>query len=245
MEPHPLRHQVFLARRAVASAIHVRHLPEVALEDALPAIGDLEITIAHRFRQRGLPHGDAYVLSLITAYLQPERIFEIGTGTGEGTVLMARQAPNARIDTLDLGTCLPTLGTQRGDLPLAGAAVGGAFRDSPCTPRITQHLADSARFDFSPFARRIDLVFVDGAHTAAYVANDSEAAFMMASPRGVVVWDDCHLYHPAIGRILRRWRRDGTQIFRIPGTRLAMWQSERGPRRPHAAVAVPRPETTA
>jgi predicted O-methyltransferase YrrM len=245
MEPHRLRHQFFLVRRAAASAIHLRHLPEVALEDALPGIGDLEITIAHRFRSRGLPYGDAYVLALVTAYLQPRRIFEIGTGTGEATVLMARQAPSARVDTLDLGASVPTLGTQRGDLPLAGASVGDAFRDSPWSPPITQHLRDSATFDFAPFAGRIDLIFVDGAHTTRYVANDSAAAFAMASPRGVVVWDDCHLYHPAISRVLRRRRRDGTQIFRIAGTRLAMWQSERSPRRRQATASKPREEVTA
>ena len=244
MRPHRLRHQFFLVRRAAASAIHLRHLPEVALEDALPGIGDLEITIAHRVRPRGLPHGAAYVLSLVTAYLQPQRIFEIGTGTGEATLLMARQAPTARVDTLDLGACAPTLGTQRGDLPLPGARVGDAFRDSPWSPLINQHLGDSAGFDFAPFAGRIDLVFVDGAHTDGYVANDSAAALAMASPRGVVIWDDCHLYHPSISRVLRRRRRDGMQIFRIAGTRLAMWQAEGSPRRRQAAAAEARPEIT-
>jgi predicted O-methyltransferase YrrM len=234
--PHSVRHHLFLLRRAAASARFLRHLPVGVLEDAFPGIGDVEITMAHRFRPRGLPHGGACVLSVITAYLQPRRIFEIGTGTGEGTLLMARQAPAARIDTLDLGVAEATLGAQRGDLPLAASEVGEAFRGTPWATRIEQHLGDSATFDFSPLSGKIDLVFVDGAHTAGYVASDSRAAFTMASERGVVVWDDCHLYHPGIGRALLRLQRDGIPIFRVADTRLAIWQAHGSPRTPQAAA---------
>jgi Methyltransferase domain len=233
-QPPSMRHQVFLLRRAAASARFLRCLPAIDLGDAFPGIGDIAITMTHRFRPRGLPYGDAYVLSLVVAYLQPRRIFEIGTGSGEGTLLMARQAPDTPIDTLDLGTSSATLGTQRGDLPLAGSEVGSAFRDTPWAAAIRQHLGDSARFDFSPFHGEMDLVFVDGAHTAEYVANDSRAAFAMTAGRGVVVWDDCHLYHPAVSRILAAQRDAAMPILRIAGTRLALLQGEDAPRRPHA-----------
>jgi predicted O-methyltransferase YrrM len=216
------RHQAFLLRRAAASARYLRHIPTVALEDTFPGIGELEVTISHRFRPRGLPHGDAYVLALVIAHLHPRRIFEIGTGTGEATLLMARQAPAARIDTLDLGVGAASLGTQRGDLPLAARKVGEAFHGSDWAGTIEQHLGDSATFDFSPFRGQIDVVFVDGAHTARYVASDSRAAFAMANARGVVIWDDCHLYHPDVSRILLRQRR---RICRIDGSRLAVWRA--------------------
>jgi hypothetical protein len=83
----------------------------------------------------------------------------------------------------------------------------------------------------------MDLVFVDGAHTADYVANDSRAAFAMTSGRGVVVWDDCHLYHPAVSRILAARRGAATPILRITGTRLAIMQAEDAPRRPQSEHA--------
>jgi Methyltransferase domain len=236
-QPPSVRHQLFLLRRAAASARFLRNVPALDLGEAFPGIGDVAITMTHRFRPRGLPYGDAYVLSLIVAYLQPRRIFEIGTGSGEGTLLLARQAPDARIDTLDLGTAPAALGSQRGDPPLAGAEVGTAFCDTPSAPAIHQHLGDSARFDFSPFHGEIDFVFVDGAHTAEYVENDSRAAFAMAGRRGVVVWDDCHLYHPAVSRILAARRRAGTPIVRVAGTRLALFRGEDAPRRPAARQA--------
>jgi len=220
--PPSARHQAFLVRRAAASARYLRHIPTVAVEDAFPGIAELAITITHRVRPRGLPHGDAYVLALVIAYLEPRRIFEIGTGTGEGTLLMARQAPAARIDTLDLGVSAASLGTQRGDLPLAAPHVGEAFHETRWAPMIHQHLGDSATFDFSPFRGKIDVVFVDGAHTAEYVESDSHAAFAMTSAGGVVIWDDCHLYHPAVSRILSRQSRP---IHRIKGSRLAVWRA--------------------
>jgi predicted O-methyltransferase YrrM len=236
-QPPSLRHQAWLLRRAADSARFLRRLPAVELGDVFPGIGDIAIVMTHRCRPRGLPYGDAYVLALIVAYLQPRRIFEIGTGTGEATLLMARQAADARLDTLDLGTAPATLGTQRGDLPLGATAVGEAFRTVPWASAIHQHLGDSAGFDFRPFHAAIDLVFVDGAHTARYVANDTEAALAMAGARGVVVWDDCHLHHPAVSRVLARRRREGMPIVRIAGTRLAVWTARDAPQHPQPRLA--------
>lgn len=216
------RHQVFLARRAAAAARHLRSLPITVLEDAFPGVEELTIPMRHRFQPRGLPHGDAYVLALITAHVRPRRIFEIGTGTGEGTVLMAAQAPEASIDTLDLGDAPASLGEQGGDAPLAHVEVGRAYRESPYAERITQHLGDSARFDYAPFRGEMDMVFVDGAHTYDYVRSDSRTALSLARPGGVVVWDDCHLYHPGVAQALVELSREGIAVARVNASRLAV-----------------------
>jgi predicted O-methyltransferase YrrM len=220
------RHQVFLLRRAARAAVNLRRIPSTTLADLFPGVDELEVPMRHHFRPRGLPHGDAYVLALITATVRPRRVFEIGTGTGEGTLLMARNAPGARIDTLDLGADADaSLGEQRGDAPLVADSVGGAFRGSEFEGSITQHLGDSAQFDFTPFAGQMDLVFVDGAHTAEYVRADSQAAFAMLAPGGTVVWDDCHLYHPGVGKGLAALRAEGRPITRIETSRFAALRS--------------------
>jgi predicted O-methyltransferase YrrM len=216
------RHQLFLLRRAARSAVSLRRLESATLDDLFPGVNELEVAVRHNFRPRGLPHGDAYVLALITASVRPQRIFEIGTGTGEGTLLMARGAPDAKIDTLDLGAGEDaSLGEQRGDAPLAADRVGGAWAETEHAERITQHLGDSAKFDFAPFAGQMDLVFVDGAHTADYVRADSLAAFDMLAPGGVVVWDDCHLYHPGVAKGLAGLCAEGRPITRIETSRFA------------------------
>ena len=220
-----LRHDMWLLKRGAAAAPYFRKMPEGFLSDVLPGVGDVPITIQHDYEARGLPYGEGYVLSLITAYLQPERIFEIGTGTGGATLLMARQAPEARIDTLDLGTEASSLGVQKGDEPIDYGEVGQLYRESPHADRITQHLGDSAKFDFSPFFGRMDLVLVDGSHTYEYVGIDSQTALRLVRPGGVIVWDDCHLYHAGVSRALVGLVRDGRPVRRILSTRFAVMRA--------------------
>jgi hypothetical protein len=136
---------------------------------------------------------------------------------------MARQAPAARIDTLDLGNERPSLGEQRGQPPWQDLdTIGRAYKDSPHADRVHQHFGDSATFDFSPFRGSTDLVFVDGGHTYQYVASDSRHALDMIGSDGVIVWDDCNALSPGVSRALLELRGRGEPVHRIVGTRLAV-----------------------
>lgn len=222
VRPQPLRH-AFPLRAAAAAYPRLLRIPAARLEQLCPGIDELAITLRHTTHARALDHGEAYVLSLLTAYLQPRRIVEIGTASGQATLLMARQAPEARIDTLDLGNEAPSLGEQRGQPPWTDlSTIGAAFRGTEHAERITQHFGDSARFDFAPFAGAIDLVFVDGAHTYEYVRSDSRAALAMLAPGGAIVWDDCNALSPGVARALVELRRAGEPVHRIVGTRFAL-----------------------
>jgi hypothetical protein len=212
----------FPLRAALGALPYVPRIPAARLEALFPGIGDLEISIQHETLDRALNHGEAFVLSLVTAWLRPSRIFEIGTASGQATLLMARQAPEARLDTIDLGNNAPSLGEQRGQPPLQDLSqIGIAFRGSAVESRVTQHFADSARFDYEPFEHAIDLMFIDGWHTYAYVKADSAAALRIVRPGGVVVWDDCNYLSPGVSRALLELRRGGTPVYRVIGTRLA------------------------
>ena len=70
------RHELFLLRRAARSWPYWSRLPRVSVEQAFPGISRLEVSVSHSYSPRGLPHGDAYVLSLITAHVRPRRVFE-------------------------------------------------------------------------------------------------------------------------------------------------------------------------
>jgi len=218
-----LRDHAFNLAMAVSAARHVPRLPRVMLDDLLPGVGTIPITIQHEMRERALPHGEALVLSLLVAYFKPRRIFEIGTASGAGTLLMARQAPQALIDTLDLGAAAPALGTQPGEPPITDLGrIGVAWRGTEHGSRITQHFGDSATFDYGPFAGVEDLVFIDGAHHYPYVLSDSRAALSMLSPTGVIVWDDCNYVCPGVSKALFELRAEGREISRIYGTRFAI-----------------------
>jgi hypothetical protein len=71
---------------------------------------------------------------------------------------------------------------------------GEAYRGTEEEARITSLYGDSATFDFSPLAGQVDVVFVDGSHSHAYVKNDTERALEMLAPGGVIAWDD----YPAV-----------------------------------------------
>jgi predicted O-methyltransferase YrrM len=64
----------------------------------------------------------------------------------------------------------------------------------------------------------MDLVFVDGAHTFEYVQNDSQKAWRMLKPGGVVVWHDCRAQTPDVVRFLLQ---SPYQAARVEGTTLA------------------------
>jgi len=220
------RDHLFHLRMALTSARFVPRLPRATLDDLFPGIGQLTILMQHEVRERALLHAEAYVLSLIAAFVEPKRIFEIGTATGQSTLLMARQAPNATVDTLDLGSARPALGVQADEPPWAEVeAIGTAYRGTEHGDRITQHLGDSASFDYEPFAGVVDLVFVDGAHTYDYVCSDSRNALHILAPRGVIVWDDCNYQNPGVSRALYELHQAGTEVYRVHGTRFAVHRS--------------------
>ena len=217
------RDHLFHLRMALSAARHVPRLPRATLEELFPGIGGLTISMQHEVRDRALLHAEAYVLSLTTAFIQPKRIFEIGTATGQSTLLMARQAPEAAIETLDLGSVEPALGVQQDEHPWAELeSIGAAFVGTEHAAHITQHLGDSATFDYEPFAGAVDLVFVDGAHTYEYVRSDSRNALRMLAPAGVIVWDHCNYQNPGVSKALHELHEAGTEVYRVHGTRLAV-----------------------
>jgi predicted O-methyltransferase YrrM len=223
------RDYLFSLRMAVSAARFVPRVPITTLEQAFPGIENLTIAIQHQSVNRGLRHAEAFVLSLITAYLQPRRIFEIGTGSGESTLLMARQAPQAQIDTLDLGRAVPALGTQPREPPVQNVgAIGCAYRESENSLQITQHFGDSATFDYKMFEGEMDLVFVDGSHTYDYVKSDSRIALSLIQRGGTIVWDDCNYVCPGVSKALVELRQQGHPVYRVYGTRLATLHADAG-----------------
>jgi len=213
--------------RAAASALRwVPRVPATQLEQVFPGIQEVQVTLRHQVGPRALSHGEAFVLSLITACTRPRRILEIGTASGQGTALMAAQAPEAVIDTLDLGNERPTLGQQRGQPPWQDlSAIGAAYRAAGFGDRVNQHFADSARFDYEFLRGAVDLAFVDGAHTYEYVRADSGHVLETLAPGATMVWDDCDYRSPGVSHALVELRRRGHPIYRVIGTRLAVMRT--------------------
>lgn len=136
-----------------------------------------------------LSWAELVILSQIVASLRPLQLFEIGTFNGRTTLHLALNAPdNALVTTVDLGSGEFNFGADK--RYFASTHVGSCFQNTEVAKKIVQVLGDSHSLDFSACARSMDLVFIDGDHSYAGVMKDSELAFSLIRPGGVILWHD-------------------------------------------------------
>lgn len=173
------------------------------------------------------------VISQLVATRGASNIFEIGTFDGRTTLnLAANIGENGRVYTLDL----PPEDLNRTGLKIASGDVnfikkdrsGSRYAGTRYAAQITQLYGDSATFDFTPYEGKMDVVFVDGAHSYEYVKNDTRVALRLLKPSsGLILWHDYG----------SRWWKDLTramnELYReqpefsgmrhIRGTTLVVW----------------------
>jgi predicted O-methyltransferase YrrM len=205
-------------------SVRLAQLPETSLHQLFPGIDQQTISLAHRHETWTIPYGEAFVLAAIASYVTPHCVFEFGTYTGAGTLAIARHSPDdCTVFTLDLpADRLRLPGIEAASPGVQAARIGEAFKRSEVAHKIRALQGDSARFDFSPFRGKVDLVFIDAVHTYEYVRNDTQRALEMLSPAGTIVWDDCSLEFPGVVNALREFQTS-RKIHRIAGTRLAVY----------------------
>ena len=145
-------------------------------------------------------------LVLLAKRVNAHKVFEFGTYQGVSITQLALNLPaEAEIYKLDLPdnpvqTLYPITDAQ--DREIASLPIKGSLVPDELRSRIHFLKEDSARFDETRFAGRMDLVFVDGAHNTDYVRNDSEKGWNMLRPGGALVWHDCRASDPDVVRYL-------------------------------------------
>lgn len=166
---------------------------------------------------------EAVGLAALMHRARAQRVFEFGTHRGVSTSQLAANLPaEGRLFTLDLPAddrrTQFEIESLPGDLEVSKFPTKGDLIPADLRGRVQLLTGDSAKFDPSPYAGSIDFVFVDAAHTAEYVANDSEKAWTMLRPGGIVAWHDCRPLTPPVVQYLRACR---FQPRRLAGTTLA------------------------
>jgi predicted O-methyltransferase YrrM len=150
-----------------------------------------------------------------------KRIFEFGTYKGVSTTQFALSVgPDGTVYTLDLPENDPRHGlaiTCRREEELTVDKGKGALIPADLLPQVKFLREDSARFDPAPFENQIDFVFVDGAHSAAYVENDTKKGWRMLRPGGSIAWHDCNSRHLDVVRFVKQF---GHSVTRIADTSL-------------------------
>lgn len=227
--------------RAVSRSIRAR----LGLRREFPAEPDWKLPTIHWssickadgtvFLETGKANGNVNlselaVLNALCRTYRPKEIFEIGTFDGRTTLNLALNS-EANVTTLDLPAAelesSNVVGVDR--LYVDKPASGARFTSPPhnalaCVNRITQLLGDSAKFDFSSWHGKIDLIFVDGAHSYDFVVNDSAVALKLLNPAGgVIVWHDYGVW-PDVAVALRDLKEEKPDLplVHVKGTSLAV-----------------------
>lgn len=206
-----------------------RRIPVVQLSDLFPATKEVELATPYTVSRDGnAALHEVLALCAIVKQIEAQTIFEIGTFDGRTVLLLAMNSSrDTRLFTLDLPTAAcerlayHTDPSDRKYLPGAGRSVGLQYAGTAFASKVTQLYGDSATFDYSPYYRQMDLVFIDGSHSYEYVRSDTDNAFKMVSDRGVIVWHDYRPICPGVRRCLNELS-ERVQLFQIAETSLVV-----------------------
>jgi len=133
-----------------------------------------------------------------------KRILEIGTSSGGTTWhLAANMAVGGTVITVDLP---PTTSTSGNYSPANLATerptqtqLGRAFQGTSEEASIRLVLTDSAKLTQDMVGEKVDIVFIDGAHTYEHAKSDTETAMKLLKPGGYLMWHDYFVFHPDYG----------------------------------------------
>jgi len=184
----------------------------------------------------GMAPQDLYALLRVVRWVQPRRVFEIGTFQGVTTAHIAVNC-DAEIYTLDLPRDMATEIRDYNPQDLAllqtRQEVGRGYRRFNEDGRIHQLFGDSRTFDYSGYLGTMDLVLVDACHLFNYVISDTQHAFKLLGERGAILWHDFGNSRDVV-RALQSLVHN-VKIVHLQGSALAL--STRGISLPDAAVA--------
>ncbi|MFI5329519.1 MAG: class I SAM-dependent methyltransferase [Desulfobaccales bacterium] len=170
-------------------------------------------------RFASVPVTDQLALSSLAAYFEPiKNILEIGTFNGETARLLAMNAPQATVYTIDL----PLKKNENIEKEMTAINIectnsrstGIAYRGTAEESRIIQLFGDSRSFDFKTECPVFDMVFIDGCHDFEFVHKDTLQALNITRPGGLIVWHDCTTSFPAVVRVVKSFINKGARKIR-------------------------------
>ena len=182
--------------------------------------------------EAGLGYLELYgLLATVVSAIQPQKILEVGTFRGVSSLAMALNAPEAEIYTFDLpdevdGAMVE--GLTKGDqacVELSRGCKGAAFVGHPVESRIHPIHADSLKMDVRDYMDSADFCFIDGGHSYECIKADTENAFKVLSPRGVILWDDYSWYLEGVSRYLRELAKT-LPLWHIAGTNYIIYRRD-------------------
>lgn len=166
---------------------------------------------------------DIVNLCLLCRAIQPKIIFEIGTFHGYTTLHLASNSPeDATVYTLDLdpgsNTSLPVSFIDQSVIEQRMNSCLFSGREE--ATKIRRLYGDSAKFDFSPYAGKVDLFFIDGSHSYEYVKSDTLNALKCCHKGSAIAWHDYGRPEFGVSKYLSELAKE-LHIHIVPGGSLA------------------------
>lgn len=198
--------------------------PKKILEEIFPGISERTCRMKLiRSTAYNVSWEEMCAISQIVEALRPKRLFEFGTFDGRTTYHLAANAPDGAITySLDIQT--GEFNFSNDGVYFGKVRVGEHARDSALNSKISLLVGDSKNYDFSQFVGNIDVVFVDADHSYGGVKNDSEVAFKMLRPGGILIWHDYLLVGEVTRAIVDICKTKTLQ--NLKGTSLVIWKKE-------------------
>ncbi len=174
---------------------------------------------------------DIITLCIITKLVDAKNIFEIGTLDGYTALHFAMNSPvNTKVYTLDLppdGSEIPSLRSTAIDVAHQdqhAVIKKYRFQIPSVIEKVFTLFGDSARFDYAPFINKIDLFFIDGAHSYEYVKSDTLKALKCVRGGGIIVWHDYgRMGVNGVTKWLHEFAAQGNKVYSVPGSSLAYY----------------------
>jgi len=133
------------------------------------------------------PLRDAQIVGGACANTTGKILLEIGTSFGHTTALMAKNAPEATVHTVNIPPEEIAEGGKAVTFAPSRDEIGRYYRELGLQ-NVNQIYANTARWtpDFGP----IDVAFIDGCHDAKFVYNDTRIVLQQCRPGSIIMWHD-------------------------------------------------------
>ncbi len=130
-------------------------------------------------------HLAALAAALLHVKPAPERVLDVGTGTGEGALLISREFPQASVRGVDMSDEMIRAARAKVGLDPQGRI---AFRvaDAASLPYDDESFDLVTHLNMPPFAREIDRILRPGGHVI--VASSWGSATPFYTPNAVLAW---------------------------------------------------------
>lgn len=190
------------------------NIRELFCAEVFEGIGDIALPLSFSNEaSHHANHMDMLFVVAIAKYRYARRIFEFGTYLGRTTCGLA---------SIDESVLVHTLNLPPDEDPRYGPYIGQLIKKSPYQSRIQQLFCDSRKFNVDPYLNSMDFIFIDADHSYEGVKNDTEKAFQMLAPGGVVIWHDFASKSPGVYGYLYELSQERS-LFRIRNTCLVLY----------------------